>query len=171
MFSPHAAAAGRNLEGAFLSQFSHADLGHLVFNMLTLYFFGPVVEGHLGFHFFTIYFAAGIAALLAVFLLRKGDPDYRVLGASGSITGILFAAIVLLPDMAVRFLIIPFPIPAPVFAVIYLLLSTWLMSRGDLARISHEAHVGGALTGLLLGGVLAPRGFDPLMGRIRDLVS
>lgn len=170
LFIPYAVARGRNLEGALLSQFAHADMGHLLFNMLTLFYFGPVVEGRLGFHMLTIYFAAGAVALLTVFLLRRNNPDYRVLGASGSITGVLFAAIVLVPSTSVYFMFLPIPIPAPIFAVVYLLLSTWLMSRGDLTRVSHEAHVGGAVTGLLLAGWLSPLGFAPLLERFRGLL-
>jgi membrane associated rhomboid family serine protease len=171
LFVPALAARGRNLEGFFLSQFSHADLGHLFFNMLTLWFFGPIVERYLGMHFLTIYFAAGALANVAVFVFRRGNPNYKVLGASGAITGILFAAIVLEPGMSISLLILPIPVPAPIFAVLYIALSTFLMSRGDVANVSHEAHVGGALAGLLLGGLLSPSGFRPLLERIRDLVS
>lgn len=169
LFVPAMAARGRNLEGFFLSQFSHADLGHLFFNMLTLFFFGPIVERHLGYHFLTVYFAAGALANLAVFLIRRGNPDYKVLGASGAVTGILFAAIVLQPEMSVSLLILPIPVPAPLFAVLYVALSTFLMSRGDVGNVSHEAHVGGALTGLLLGAWLSPYGFRPLLDRVREL--
>lgn len=170
LFSPYAAAQGRNLEGALLSQFSHADLGHLVFNMLTLYYFGPVVEGFLGLHLFSIYFAAGLVALVIVFLIHKGDQGYRVLGASGSVTGVLFAAIILNPSMSVYFFFIPVPIPSPIFALLYLAMSTWLMSRGDFNRVSHEAHLGGAFTGLLLGAALSPYGFGPILERFHHLL-
>lgn len=171
LFTPSLAARGRNLEGFLLSQFSHADLGHLFFNMLTLYFFGPLVERHLGPHFLTIYVAAGCLANLAVFLIHRNNPGYRVLGASGAVTGILFAAIVLEPGMSISLLILPIPVPAPVFAVLYIGLSTFLMSRGDVANVSHEAHVGGALTGLALGALLSPGGLAPLIERIRELSS
>lgn len=169
LFTPSLAARGQNLEGAVLSQFSHADIGHLIFNMLTLYFFGPVVERLLGYHLLTIYFAAGIFALLLVFILRRANPEYRVLGASGSITGVLFASIVLNPSMSIYFIFIPVPIPSPVFAVIYLVMSTLLMSKG-VGNVSHEAHLGGALTGLLLAAVLSPEGFGPLAERVRHLI-
>lgn len=170
LFVPSWAARGKNLEGFLLSQFSHADLGHLFFNMLTLFFFGPLVERWLGWHFLTIYFAAGALANLTVFVLRRNNPDYKVLGASGAVTGILFAAIVLEPSMSISLLILPIPVPAPVFAVLYLVLSTFLMSRSDVANVSHEAHLGGAVTGLALGGLLSPEGFRPLIERIQDLV-
>lgn len=171
LFVPAWAARGRNLESVFLSQFSHADLGHLFFNMLTLFFFGPLVERMLGVHFLTLYFATGCFALLVVFLLRRKNPDYKVLGASGAVTGILFAAIVLDPTMRIGLLILPIMVPAPLFALLYLLLSSFWMSRGDMANISHEAHLGGAASGLALGGLLAPHGFGPLLESIRNLLS
>ena len=84
-------------------------------------------------------------------------------------TGIIFAAIVLLPEMSVYFFFVPFPIPAPLFAVGYIVLSTYLMRRGG-GQTSHEAHVAGAISGLLLGGLLAPGGFGPLLHRIQNLL-
>lgn len=170
LFIPYQAARGGNLEGALLSQFSHADLGHLFFNMLALYVFGPVVERALGMHFLTIYFASGFFALLVVFLIRMRNPNHRVLGASGAVTGILFAAIVLEPGMSIFLLILPIPVPAPFFAVLYLALSTFFMSRGDYSNISHEAHIGGALSGLVLGALLSPYGMGPLLERINNLI-
>lgn len=169
VFSPFEAAHGRNLPGIFLSHFSHADLWHLFFNMLTLYIFGRVVEGALGIHMLTVYAASGLAATLLIFLLRRNNPDYRVLGASGSVTGILFAAIVLNPEMSVYFLVIPMPIPAPVFAVLYIAYSTFLLDRG-VGNVSHEAHIGGAVTGFLLAGFLYPYHFGPLLERVHNLL-
>jgi membrane associated rhomboid family serine protease len=169
LFSPYQAAHGQNLPAALFSQFSHADLGHLFFNMLTLFFFGPVVERYLGYHLLTIYFAAGAAALLLVMIMRHANPEYRVLGASGSITGVLFASIVLDPNMSIYFLVIPVPIPSPAFAVLYLILSTLLMSKG-VGNVSHEAHLGGALAGLMLGGWFSPAGFSPLLDRIQHIL-
>lgn len=169
LFMPFEVSKGRNLIGAVLSNFSHADPWHLIFNMLSLFFFGPVVERYLGIHFLTVYFGAGLAALTLIFILRRGNPQYRVLGASGSITGILFAAIVLKPDMSIYFMILPIPIPAPLFALIYILYSTFLLDR-DVGNVSHEAHIGGAVTGFLLAGFLSPFGFSQVADRIHHLL-
>jgi membrane associated rhomboid family serine protease len=169
VFIPTEAAQGRNLLGVLLSNFSHADAWHLIFNMLTLFFFGPVVEQYLGIHFLTVYFGAGIAALLLIFILRRNNPNYRVLGASGAITGILFAAIVLKPDMSIYFMILPIPIPAPIFALIYIAYSTFLLDR-EVGNVSHEAHIGGAVTGFLLAGFLSPFGFSQVVDRIHRLL-
>lgn len=169
LFIPYQAAQSRNLLGALLANFSHADPWHLIFNMLTLYFFGPVVEQFLGLHLLTVYGLSGLAALLLVFILRRNNPQYRVLGSSGSIVGILFAAIVLKPDMSVYFMVLPIPIPAPVFALIYIAYSTFLLDR-DVGNISHEAHIGGAITGFLTAGLFSPFGFSQVVERIQRLL-
>ena len=170
VFSPSEVFAGRNYQGMVLSHFAHADGTHLLFNMLTLYSFGPVVEQDLGaLSMLLIYVSAGIFSTLFVYYLHRADPRYRALGASDSVTGIIFAAIVLLPEMSVYFFFVPVPIPAPLFAIGYVVLSTYLMRRGG-GHISHEAHVAGAISGLLLGGLLAPGGFGPLLHRIQNLL-
>jgi len=170
-FSPSEVAAGRNYQGMILSHFSHADTSHLLFNMLTLYSFGPVVEFSLGaFNMLLIYIAAGICSTLFVYYRHRTDPRYRALGASDSVSGIIFAAIVLLPGMSVYFLFVPVPIPAPLFAIGYIVLSTYLMRRGG-GHISHEAHIAGAIAGLLLAGLLSSDGFRPLLDRIQNLLT
>ena len=171
LFSPNDVASGRNYQGMVLSHFAHADAGHLLFNMLTLYSFAPVVEFELGaMSMLLIYVSAGIVSTLVVYYLHRGDPRYRALGASDSVTGIIFAAIVLIPETSVSFFFIPVPIPAPLFAIGYIILSTYLMRRGG-GRIGHEAHIAGAISGLLLAGLLAPEGFGPLLHRFQTLFT
>jgi len=168
-FSPNEVSKGTNYPGIILSHFAHADGAHLLFNMLTLYSFGPVVEEGLGpLYMLLIYVSAGFFSTLFVYYLHRGDPRYRALGASDSVSGIIFAAIVLVPGMSLYFYFIPVPIPAPLFAVGYILISTFLMRRGG-GHISHEAHIAGAISGLVLAGLLAPEGFGPLANRILHL--
>jgi membrane associated rhomboid family serine protease len=169
VFAPHEVARGKNLVGMLLSHFSHGDLWHLFFNMLTLYVFGRVVEAGLGPRMLIIYAAAALAGNLLILLLRRNDPGYRVLGASDSVTAILFAAIVLRPEMSIQFLVVPIPIPAPVFAVIYIAYTSFLLDKG-IGNVSHEGHLAGALTGLLLGGWLSPDHFGPLLERAQRLL-
>lgn len=168
VFAPHEVARGNNFPGMLLSHFSHGDAWHLFFNMLTLYVFGRVVEAGLGPRMLIVYVAAGLAGNLLIFLMRRNDPGYRVLGASDSVTAILFAAIVLRPEMSIQFLLIPIPIPAPVFAILYIAYTSFLLDRG-IGNVSHEGHLAGALTGLLLGGWLAPDHFAPLLDRAQRL--
>jgi membrane associated rhomboid family serine protease len=165
LFMPYQVSQGRNVSGMLLSQFSHGDAMHLIFNMLTLYFFGPVVEskqaglGPAG--MLAVYVAAAVGSTLLTFAIHRADPGYRALGASGAITGVLFAAIVLEPGMSVFFSFVPVPIPAPIFAVAYIALSIFAAQR-RVGNVGHEAHIGGAVTGFLLAGVMSPDGFGPL---------
>ena len=171
LFVPFEVAQGRNFLGMVLSHFSHADLAHFLFNMMTLYFFGPVVEYGLGgWDFLLIYGLAGAGSSMFVYLFKNQIPTYKALGASGSISGVIFAAIVIDPTINIYFFFVPVPIPGPVFAIGYLVLSTYLM-RKQTGRISHEAHIGGALAGFLLAGLLSGNGFRPLFDRFRDLIS
>lgn len=171
LFSPYEVSQGRNYQGMLISHFTHADGGHLFFNMVTLYFFGPVVEQTLGpTSMLMIYAIAGIFSTMFVYSRHREDPGYRALGASDSVTGIIFAAIVVLPSMSVYFFFIPFPIPAPLFALGYILLSTYFMQQRG-GRISHEAHLAGAVSGLFLAGLLSPDGFGPLLRRIEYLLG
>lgn len=169
-FSPAEVSAGKNYEGMLLSHFAHADVAHLLFNMVTLYSFGPVVELELGaLNMLLIYVSAGIVSTLFVYYRHRAEPRYRALGASDSVTAIIFAAIVLLPGMSVYLFFVPAPIPAPLFAIGYIILSMYFMRRGG-GHISHEAHMAGAISGLLLAGFLAPEGFGPLLHRIQHLI-
>lgn len=170
VFAPFEAARGRNLIGILSSHFSHADWWHLIVNMMTLFFFAPVVEARLGIHLLTIYAASGLAATLLIFVLRRNNPDYRVLGASGCVMGVLFAAIVLVPEMRISLLILPFfPLPAPIFAVLYVAYTSFLLDKG-MGNVSHEAHIGGALAGFLLAGLLSPTHFAPLLEHVSGLL-
>jgi membrane associated rhomboid family serine protease len=170
-FSPSEVAAGRGYPGMVLSHFSHADAGHLLFNMVTLYFFGPTVEYYLGtVNMLLIYVAGGVLSTVVVYFRHRAEPEYRALGASDSITAILFAAIVLVPESDVLFFFVPIPIPAPLFAVAYIVISTYFMRRGG-GSLSHEAHLAGAFAGLVLAGLLSPLGFGPLLRRFQSFFS
>lgn len=170
LFVPVQVARGQNLAGMILSHFSHADLGHLFFNMLALYFFAPVVETVLGgWPLLIVYLLSGIAATALTFLVHKADAGYRALGASGSVSGVIFASIVLYPGMSLFVFFIPIPIPGPVFAVGYIAYSI-VMARRQFGNIGHEAHIGGAVAGFLLAGMLSPSGFTPLLESVRTLL-
>lgn len=169
-FIPSRFAKGKNWIGALLSHFSHADFGHLAVNMLALYFFGPRVEGALGpGMYLALYAASGLAGTLVYFLLHRKDPRRSALGASGCIAGVVFATVVVAPTTTMVFLFVPYPIPAPVFALLYLVVSTVMMQRGD--HVAHESHIGGAVAGFGLAGLLFEPGFTPFLDAVRDLVS
>ncbi len=171
LFQPAEVARGRNLGGMLLSQFSHADAAHILFNLVTLYVFGPVVEEWLGrMPLLLVYAASAAGATLLTLAAHRDDPAYRALGASGAISGVLFAAIVLEPDMSLYVSFVPVPIPAPLYAAAYVALSIWA-ARRRLGNIGHEAHLGGAVAGFVLAGRLSEAGFEPLLERVRGLLG
>lgn len=131
----------------FSSAFLHADLMHLAFNMYTLYIFSPVVFGALGnFSFLSIYLISLLAGNLLTLYFHKDDYNYRAIGASGAVTGILYSAILLQPDMGLYLFFIPIAIPAYIFGIGYLSYSIYGMkAKND--NIGHTAHFGGAIGG------------------------
>ena len=132
------------------SGFLHADLGHLFFNMFTLFMFAPVVIGYLGdFSFLLVYVASLVFGSLLTLYFHKNDYNYRAIGASGAVTGVLYSAILLQPDMSLYLFFIPIPIPAFLFGIGYLLYSIYGMkAKND--NIGHTAHFGGAIGGFFI---------------------
>lgn len=141
----------RMLSSAFL----HADMTHLFFNMLTLYFFAPVVVGYLGeISFVFIYLTSLLVGNLLTLALHKNDLNYRAIGASGAVTGVLYSAILLQPDMMLGIFFI-IPMPAYLFGIVYLLYSIYGM-RAKNDNIGHTAHFGGAIGGYLFTIIQQP---------------
>ncbi|RZJ68229.1 MAG: rhomboid family intramembrane serine protease [Flavobacterium sp.] len=131
----------------FSSAFLHADAMHLAFNMLTLYFFAPIVIEYLGdLSFILIYVGSLVFGSLLTLLLHKDDYGYRAIGASGAVTGALYSAILLQPNMSIYMFFIPIGIPAYIFGIVYLLYSIYGM-RAKNDNIGHTAHFGGAIGG------------------------
>ncbi len=132
--------------------FLHADLGHLVVNMITFFFFGPVVEAIFGtFGFFVIFFGSQLGAQAFTYWRKRNDLDYRALGASGAVSGILFAFCTVAP-MEMLYLFFAIPIPAFLFAIGYVAYSSFAMNGPG--RVAHEAHLGGAVAGAVLALLL-----------------
>lgn len=132
------------------SGFLHADIGHLFFNMFTLYMFAPVVISYFGSaSFFLIYMASLVFGSLLTLLMHKNDYNYRAIGASGAVMGVLYSAILIDPNMNLYMFFIPIPIPAYLFGIGYLLYSIYGMkAKND--NIGHTAHFGGAVGGYLI---------------------
>jgi membrane associated rhomboid family serine protease len=129
------------------SGFLHVDIGHLAFNMLSLYFFAPVVYGILNnFSFVLIYFASLIFGSLLTMIFHKDDYSYSAVGASGAVMGIIYSAILLDPSLDIYFFFIPIPIPGYIFGIGYLLYSIYGM-KAKSDNIGHTAHFGGAIGG------------------------
>ena len=137
------------------SGFLHADMMHLAFNMLTLWFFSPVVLSWLGnLSFILIYFGSLIFGSLLTMIFHKNDYSYRAVGASGAVTGVLYSAILLQPDMMLGIFFV-IPMPAYLFGILYLLYSIYGM-RAKNDNIGHTAHFGGAIGGYLITLIKVP---------------
>ncbi len=135
--------------------FVHVGFAHLLFNMVTLYFFGPYVEAAVGSgRFLAIYVGSELAANALTYLKHRDQPQYSAVGASGAISGVLFSFCLFEPFamLGVMFII---PMPAIVFAVLYVVLSVYASKR-EVGRVAHEAHLGGALGGVVLTLLLYP---------------
>lgn len=129
----------------------HADFGHLLFNMLTLFFFGRVMEqffsAELGqFGFLLFYLGGLVASILPTYLKNRGNPNYRSLGASGAVSAVLFSYILLAPWS--RIIVLVIPMPAIVYAVLYTGYSIYMDRRGH-GNINHSAHLWGAAYGVI----------------------
>jgi membrane associated rhomboid family serine protease len=148
LLRPHQVAHGSGYAGLLTSGFVHADVAHMIFNLITFYSFGFKLEPVLGsVKFVVLYFSSLLIANLGTVFQHRNDPNYASLGASGAILGVLFASIVYFPRQSLYILPLPVPIPAPLFAVGYLAY-TWYSSRTRRGNINHDAHLVGALTGL-----------------------
>lgn len=145
----------RMFTGAFL----HADAMHLIFNMLTLYFFAPVVIAWLGIPAFIVIYALSLlSGNLLTLAFHKNDYWYRAIGASGAVIGVLYSAILLNPNMTLE-LYFFIPIPAYLFGIGYLLYSIYGMkAKND--NIGHVAHFGGAIGGYVFTLIRRPDMFQ-----------
>jgi membrane associated rhomboid family serine protease len=124
--------------------------------MFTLFFFADVVITWFGaFKFLVIYFVSLLAGSLLAMFFHKNEPYYSAVGASGAVTGILYAAILLQPDMQLGILFIPIPLPAYVLGIAYLLYSIYGM-KSRLGNIGHTAHFGGAIGGYAMTLIFLP---------------
>ena len=160
---PPAIERHRQYERLLTHGFIHADWMHLLFNMITLWSFGGAVErvfvewigpaGYVGF-----YLSAIVIAMLPTYLRHRHDPRYRSLGASGGVSAVLFSFILFDPWSKLIIFPIPVPIPAILFAVLYVGYSIWMDRRGG-GNVNHSAHLWGAAYGVLFTLLLEPRVF------------
>ena len=156
LFRPFWFLPRRQYWTAISSGFVHADLGHLLFNALTYWFFAFPLQRVIGSgRFVALYFVGLIASNTGSYFKHRHDPDYACLGASGAILAVLFAAIVYFPRQSIMIMPIPLPIPAPLFAIGYLAYSFYA-ARAQRGRINHDAHFYGALAGLAFVGLTDP---------------
>ena len=139
--------------------FIHADWQHLLFNMITLFFFGRFAEqvissmiGPVGFVLF--YLSAIVIAILPTYLRHRHDVQYRSLGASGAVSAVLFAFILVQPWSLIFVFFLP--VPAILYGVFYVGYSFWMDRQGG-DNTNHSAHLSGAIYGVLFMLLMEPR--------------
>ena len=148
--------------------FIHADATHLLFNMITLFFFGRAIEpvfvdriGMLGFAAF--YLSAIVMAIMPTYIRHANDPQYRSLGASGAVSAVLFSFVLFAPWSLIFVFFIP--VPAIVYAVLYIGYSIWMDRRGT-DNVNHSAHLWGAVYGMLFTVMMEPRVATTFIARL-----
>lgn len=147
--------------------FIHGDYMHLGLNMFVLYSFGRnaeflLMESHglivSKVLFLALYVGGIFFASLPAYGKHKDNPHYNSLGASGAVAAVVFAAVLLYPAGSIRFFLIPVDIPTYIFAPLYLMLEAYMAKRGGTG-IAHDAHLWGALFGLLFVALIQPTAY------------
>jgi len=147
----------------FTHAFLHADWMHLLVNMFVLWSFGGVVEDLYGIYFaergllyFVLLYIGGILfSTLPAYGKHKNNDFYNAVGASGAVSAVLFASIIMFPQGEIIFIFLPVPIPAYVFGVLYLIYSAYMAKRGG-DNVAHDVHFWGAIFGLVFTVILDP---------------
>jgi membrane associated rhomboid family serine protease len=159
-FSPFAVKHQRKWWLLFTHGFVHGDMMHLFFNMFVLFHFGEVIEAYFQLidksWLFPLFYLSCLPFASLPALMKHGDnPNYLAVGASGSVTGIVFMYIMLMPFSKLYLLFIPIGIPALLFGVLYLLFEYYSSKRGG-TNIAHDAHIAGAVYGLIFMTLFNP---------------
>ncbi len=147
----------------FTYGFLHAGYVHLFINMLVLYSFGVIVESYFkiyfpqkaGLYYILLYVGGLILSIIPSYGKHKNDVFYNAVGASGAVAAVVFASIILYPAGKIYLFLIPVPIPAPVFGVLYVAYE-YYMAKNSRDNIGHDAHLWGALFGLVFTIALKP---------------
>lgn len=148
-FQMDAILEGKQYDRMITSAFLHADAMHLIFNMFAFYIFAPVVLSMFSsLSFVLIYIISILVGSLFTILFHGKEKWYTAVGASGGVSGVVFSAIMIYPDMPLRLIFFPFfDFPAWAFALAYLGYSMFGMkSRHD--NVGHAAHLGGSVAGI-----------------------
>jgi membrane associated rhomboid family serine protease len=155
LFHTEAILSGKEYSRLVTSAFLHANWQHLIFNMMSLYFFGRHLELILGkAQFMAIYFGAiAGGSLLSLYVHRH--HAYTAYGASGGVCGVIFAYILLFPGGGVQMFYLPLSVPGWLYAIGYILYS-FLGMKEHRDNIGHDAHLGGAIIGFLIAAGLNP---------------
>ena len=159
---PPAIERGKQYDRLLTHGFIHTNWMHLLFNMITLWSFGTAVEREFSgmitpVGYLLFYLSAIVVAILPTYLRHRHDAQYASLGASGGVSAVLFAFILFDPWSTLIIFPIPVPIPAILFAVLYVVYSIWMDRQGLGNKKNHSAHLWGAGYGLLFTVLLDPQ--------------
>ncbi|MEM6633176.1 MAG: rhomboid family intramembrane serine protease [Bacteroidota bacterium] len=155
MFNPYRIARNKEYNRFLTHGLIHADTMHLAFNMLTYYFFAFYFEQFIGhWQFAVFYLAALILSSATSYVKHKDNPSYNALGASGAVSAVVLGIIMFRPDLELL-LFFAIPMPGWLFAILYIGYSQYA-SRKANDNIGHEAHLWGALAGIVLTLIIRP---------------
>lgn len=172
IMNPYAVQKYKEYHRFLTSGFLHADYGHLFFNMLSLFFFGRIVEyyfsgifgNQMGGGLFAVLYLLGIIiANIPSYIDHKNDSYYNALGASGGVSAVVFSAILFQPTSTIYVYFIQ--VPAFVYAILYSAYSFY-MSKKNMDNIGHSAHLYGAAFGLVFTLILKPDLFSSCIAQI-----
>jgi membrane associated rhomboid family serine protease len=143
--------------------FLHANFTHLLVNMFVLFFFGIVLEQNLGVaHYVALYLSGLLVSSLPSMMFHTDNPNYATLGASGGVESVLFGFIFLFPTESIYFILLPIPIPAWIFGLAFLAYSIYESKKGA-GNINHQAHIAGAIWGILYMIIFVPGSLDHIL--------
>jgi membrane associated rhomboid family serine protease len=156
IFNPYLVVERFQVHRMLTAGWLHADVTHLLFNMITLYFFSDYIVRGLGAtQYLILYFSSIIVAHVPTLIRRRKNPNYNSLGASGAVAAIMFSAIMLYPGIKLGLIFLPIPIPGLLYALGYLAYSVVQSIRGR-DGVNHDAHFAGAVYGALLTYAFEP---------------
>ncbi len=162
-FNAYAIKEHRQIHRFFTYGLLHVDYMHLLVNMIVLFSFGRNVEhefsAHFGNHgslfFLLLYLVGFVGSVIPGYFKHSKDPYYNAVGASGAVSAVLFASILVYPQGSVMFIFFPVPIPAFIFGILYLVYSAYMAKRGS-DNVGHDVHFWGAIFGVLFTTLLNP---------------
>lgn len=162
-FNPYLTLHSRQWYRFFTYGLLHVGWFHLIINMFVLYSFGEQVEFFMNYvfgpsgrvYYILLYVGGIIISVIPSFLKHRNHEWYNAVGASGAVSAVVFSSIIFWPSSKIMFLFIPYPIPASIFGIIYLIFSAYMARRAS-DNIGHDAHFWGALFGALFTIALKP---------------
>ncbi|RNC83702.1 MAG: rhomboid family intramembrane serine protease [Balneola sp.] len=165
MFIPYRTVRNNTWYELITSGFLHGGLTHLLFNMITLLVFGPVIEHTIGQeHFLILYFTGLLASSVPSLIKHRDNPEYATIGASGAVESVLFAYIIMYPFEKLVSILLPIPIPAFVLGILFIGYSIWASKKEG--KINHEAHIAGAAWGIIYMFAFVPNTIDHFLTMI-----